>query len=226
MAGSFGSTCRWKALRVGKVALVDARAAGKALAASLDSGNRVTRGGTGSVRGQAEQPCTRLKTPRRGGIARCGARPFPWGKGVVGFAEAGTRRQTRIQLGFCFRKEPERRVVARNTFQCDGRSARRKSRARKSNGLWVLVSWIGCRGWQETSSPISFGEPKGSPGRTRVVRRGDSHLDERWVWPRRMKGCQKSRSRKRQVNANWLRLAARSSIKPAEGVLGQMSLLP
>jgi hypothetical protein len=41
-----------------------------------DSVSESQRGRTRSVRGQIEQPCTRLKTPRRGGIARCGARPF------------------------------------------------------------------------------------------------------------------------------------------------------
>jgi hypothetical protein len=51
-----------------------------------------------------------------------------------------TCRQACVYLGFCFRKEAERRPVALNTCQRDGRSARRKSCARESNGLWVLVS--------------------------------------------------------------------------------------
>jgi hypothetical protein len=52
-------------------------------------GLRFRRGRTRSVRGQIEQPCTRLKTRRRGGIARCGARPFPLGRVVIGFAKVG-----------------------------------------------------------------------------------------------------------------------------------------
>jgi hypothetical protein len=53
------------------------------------SGLRSQRNGTGSARGQIEQPRTRLKTLRRGGIARCGARPFPLGRVVRDFAKVG-----------------------------------------------------------------------------------------------------------------------------------------
>jgi hypothetical protein len=51
-----------------------------------------------------------------------------------------TRRQARVHLGFCFRKDAERRAVVLNTFQRDVRSVQRKLFARESNGLWVLVS--------------------------------------------------------------------------------------
>jgi hypothetical protein len=54
-----------------------------------ESGLRSQRGRTGSARGQIEQPRTRLKTLRRGGIARCGARPFPLGRVVGDFAKVG-----------------------------------------------------------------------------------------------------------------------------------------
>jgi hypothetical protein len=53
------------------------------------SGLRSQWGRTGSARGQIEQSRTRLKTPRRDSIARCGAQPFPLGRVVRDFAKVG-----------------------------------------------------------------------------------------------------------------------------------------
>jgi hypothetical protein len=102
VAGSFGSTCRWKALRVWKVALVDVGSERKGSCCLARFGLRIERGRTRSVRGQIEQPCTRLKTPRRGSIARCGARPFPLGRVVVGFAKVGDAPSSACPPGVLF----------------------------------------------------------------------------------------------------------------------------
>jgi hypothetical protein len=80
----------------GKSHLIDAGANGKALATSPGFGLRIQRSGTGSARGKIEQPCTRLKTPRQGGIARCGARPFPFGQGCGRFRRSWTHAVKRV----------------------------------------------------------------------------------------------------------------------------------
>jgi hypothetical protein len=83
-------------------------------------GLRVQRGRTGSVRGQIEQPCTRWKISRRGSIARCGARPFPLGRAVVGFAEVGNVPSSAYPPGV-LRPQGGRTPCSRlNTCQRDG----------------------------------------------------------------------------------------------------------
>jgi flagellar biosynthesis/type III secretory pathway chaperone len=94
---------------------------------------------TKGVKGQTEQPGRRLKTPSRGSIARCGARPFL----RAGLCSVGlkleTCRQARIHPGSALRKGIRRRTVALNMCQGNGRSARREPSAWESSDLWVLV---------------------------------------------------------------------------------------
>jgi hypothetical protein len=56
-------------------ALFDEGAGEAVLGLSWPAGDCIPRNWIGSARGQITQPGTRLKTPRQGGIARCGARP-------------------------------------------------------------------------------------------------------------------------------------------------------
>jgi hypothetical protein len=226
VAGSFGNTCRWKALRVWKAVLVGASADGRALAPSQVSVSESGGDRTRSVRGQTEQPCTRLKTLRRGGIARCGARPFPLGRGVVGFAEVGNAPSSAYPPGVLF---PQGSRTPRGRFEhvsmrpavSSAKAVRsgieRSVGARVVDRLQRLARYIfpDSFGWAARLAKAS----QGSSSRQSPSRR-------RWVWPRRTKGCRNQSCVNVKVNANWLHSAARLSIAPAEGVLGRMSLLP
>jgi hypothetical protein len=69
--------------------------------------------------------------------------------------------------------------------------------------------------------PALSGTPQGVPKGSRVVRGGNSHLDDDGSRLSERKGVRSQTRVNVKVNANWLRLAARSSIAPVEGVLGQ-----
>lgn len=92
----------------------------------------------------AAQPCTWSITPRRGSTARSGSRLFEETskRREVADPKLDGRRQTRIDLGPCFRKEivaPAVRLVAsikEATARGVGRW-RRKPHARESDALWV-----------------------------------------------------------------------------------------
>jgi len=202
VAGSFGSTCRWKALRVWKVALVGAGANGRALAPSQGSVSESGGDRTRSVRGQTEQPCTRLKTLRRGGIARCGARPFPLGRVVVGFAEVGNAPSSAYPPGVLFPqggRTPRGRSehVSLRPAVSSAKAARsgieRSVGARVVDRLQRLARYIfpGSFGWAVRHAKAS----QGSASRQSPSRR-------RWVWPRRTKGC----SSQLRVNVKYSRI--------------------
>jgi len=124
VAGSFGSTCRWKALRVRKAALVDAGVAGKALAASQDSVSESSA--VGQEVSEAKPNNLARGRKRRGEVASPGAvlGLSHWARSWAVSPKLEMRRQARVHLGFCFRKDAARRIVVLNTFQPDGRSVR------------------------------------------------------------------------------------------------------
>jgi hypothetical protein len=87
------------------------------------------------------------------------------------------RRQARAQPGSDCRKTVQRRTeepdnTARWRRGSILRSVQRKLRARKSSGLRVLVSSVGCRSRREASSPRHRGEPRGKPRLHGVARCG------------------------------------------------------
>jgi hypothetical protein len=165
-------------------------------------GFRVRRGRTRSVRGQTEQPCTRLKTLRRGGIARCGARPFPLGRVVVGFAEVGNAPSSAYPPGVLFPqggRTPRGRSehVSLRPAVSSAKAARsgieRSVGARVVDRLQRLARYIfpGSFGWAARHAKAS----QGSASRQSPSRR-------RWVWPRRTKGC----SSQLHVNVKYTRI--------------------
>jgi len=76
LRASGGSICRWKALRIGEAALVDARACGSGPDALRAPGNRQTRGATWSVRGRVADPARGRKRRAREALPARGARLF------------------------------------------------------------------------------------------------------------------------------------------------------
>jgi len=76
LRASGGSICRWKALRIGEAALVDARACGSGPGALRAPGNRQTRGATWSVRGRVADPTRGRKRRTREALPARGARLF------------------------------------------------------------------------------------------------------------------------------------------------------
>jgi hypothetical protein len=152
-------------------------------------GFRIRRGRTRSVRGQIEQPCTRLKTLRRGGNARCGARLFPLGRVVVGFAEVGCVPSSARPPGVLFpqgsrtprgRSEHVSLRPAVSSAKALRSGIERSVGARVVDRLQRLARYI---------FPGSLGEPQGTPTRARVVRRGNPHPDDDGFGPGERKGA-------------------------------------
>lgn len=182
-ASRFGNTCRGKALRIGKVVPFDEGAAEAVLVPRKCPGSS-TPEGYGARQGASEvgrQPRAWPKKPRRGGTARGGARIHQAerrGEPCTDRPKLEACRQARAQPGSDCRKAVWRRTEepdpsARGRRGSILRSVQRKLRARKSNGLRVLVSTVGCRGRREASSPRHRGEPRGKPRLHGVARCGD-----------------------------------------------------
>jgi len=138
------------------------------------------RGATGSVRGRTSASrMVENATPRWHRQRRCPDPPSREARRTVyGRPKLEACRQARAQPGSDCRKAVRRRTEepdpsARGRRGSILRLARRKLRARKSSGLRVLVSTVGCRGRREASSPRHRGEPRGKPRLHGVARCGD-----------------------------------------------------
>jgi len=109
-ASGKGSTCRWKAPRIGEAARVDARA----VEAILVLRRSLVTGGRGARQGRqrpVRRPCARLRTPRQGSAAlERGSSPLHLMRGTrAGRPKLVRRRQTLIHLGSDCRKVVRRR---------------------------------------------------------------------------------------------------------------------
>jgi hypothetical protein len=105
--------------------------------------------------------CPRRKANRAVyGSAEAGGAPSSARPAGVGLSQDGPASHGRTRL---LRKGERGSIL---------RSAQRKLRARKSSGLRVLVSRVGCRGRREASSPRHRGEPRGKPRLHGVARCG------------------------------------------------------
>jgi len=181
-ASRLGSTCRGKALRIGKVVLFDEgrRKRSWFLVSTRGENSGRLRGATGSVRGRtsasrmvenAKPRWRRQKAVPGSALAERRTEP------CTDRPKLEARRQARAQPGSDCRKTVRRRKEEPDPFARRGRgsilrSAQRKLRARKSSGPRVLVSRVGCRGRREASSPRHRGEPRGKPRLHGVARCG------------------------------------------------------
>lgn len=176
------------------------------------------------VRGRIEQPSSWPITPRQGGIARCGARPFRKDRVVYGLAEAGSVPSSAYPLEV---ELPQGGSTphGRPEYTLERYAApRRKSGAREPNDLWVLVSWIGCRSRCEVSFLHCQGEPQGQPRQSRIIGYGGSTKTIVDLALSDEKGAETERANF-IVNANQLRSAEkRLRFNPTKGVLGHSSL--
>jgi len=184
-ASRLGSTCRGKALRIGKVVLFDEGAAeavlvprkypGRKLREAAGRDRERQRSDVSLAHGRKRQAEV---APPEGGARICPRREA--NRAVYGSAEAGGAPSSARPAGVGLSQggpasHGRTRHLPLSSERRRGsilRSAQRKLRARKSNGPRVLVSRVGCRGRREASSPRHRGEPRGKPRLHGVARCG------------------------------------------------------